>query len=116
MERKGELGVRARLALCDDEDDGRLTHLCLDRSGSLGAQHLDCLEDVHHPLVPHPLQHYAEGDEHACPAHPSTVGYTEVNIYDQCVLSFYLEYQICLIFLNGLLLRMGAFYDVTKDT
>lgn len=55
-------------------------HLCLNGGRSLGAQHLDSLEDVHHALVPHPLQNDAEGDEHTGPAHSGTVGPRGGNI------------------------------------
>lgn len=48
-------------------------HLHLHHGWPLGPQHLHCLEDVHHTLVPHPLQHDAERDEDARPAHASTV-------------------------------------------
>ena len=50
---------------------GGVWYLGLDGGRSLGAQHLDGLEDVHHSLVPHPLQHDAERDEHARSAHAS---------------------------------------------
>lgn len=46
--------------------------LCLNGGRSLSAQHLHCLEDVHHSLVPHPLQDDTEGDEHTRPPHSST--------------------------------------------
>lgn len=48
-------------------------HLHLHHGWPLGPQHLHCLEDVHHTLVPHPLQHDAECNEDARPAHTSTV-------------------------------------------
>lgn len=46
--------------------------LGLDHGGPLGAESADRLEDVHHPLVLHPLQHDGEGDEDAGPADPGT--------------------------------------------
>lgn len=49
-------------------------YLRLYHSWPLGAQRLDRLEEVHHALVPHALQHDAEGDEDASPAHTSTAG------------------------------------------
>ena len=48
-------------------------HLHLHHGWPLGPQHLHCLEDVHHTLVPHPLQHDAERDEDARPAHAGAV-------------------------------------------
>ena len=68
------------------KDNSVGAHLCLNGSRSLGAQHLDGLENVHHPLVPHPLQHDAEGDENTGPPYSSTVGgqmetYLEPDIF-----------------------------------
>lgn len=51
----------------------RHAHFCLNSGWPLGAQHLNGLEDVHHTLVPHPLQYNTEGDEHASPSYSSTV-------------------------------------------
>lgn len=58
-----------------------MAHLCLNCGGSLGTQHLDGLEDVHYALIPHPLQHNTEGDEHSSPSHSSTVGQTGTDIF-----------------------------------
>ena len=43
------------------------THLSLHHGGSLCSQGPHSLEDIHHPLVLHPLQHDAQRDEHAGP-------------------------------------------------
>ncbi len=64
----------------------RKAHLCLNGGGSLGAQHLDSLKDVYHSLVPHPLQHDAEGDEYTSPPYSGTVGgqvgkYSELDVF-----------------------------------
>lgn len=48
-------------------------HLCLNGGRSLGAQHLDSLEDVHHSFIPHPLKHDTEGDEYTSPSYSSAV-------------------------------------------
>ena len=44
-----------------------LTDLCLDHGGSLCPECPHCLEDIHHSLILHPLQHDAQGDEHTRP-------------------------------------------------
>ena len=44
-----------------------LTDLCLDHGGSLCPESPHCLEDIHHSLILHPLQHDAQGDEHTRP-------------------------------------------------
>ena len=44
--------------------------LCLHHGRSLGSQSPHSLEDVHHPLVLHPLQHDGEADEDPGPSHP----------------------------------------------
>ena len=54
-------------------------HLGLHHGWPLRPQHLDRLEDVDHALVPHPLQHDAEGDEDPGPAHPRT----ETHVFDK---------------------------------
>ena len=46
--------------------------LGLHHGGSLGPQGPDGLEHVHHPLVLHPLQHDAQGDEHSRPSNSGT--------------------------------------------
>lgn len=51
-----------------------LPHLRLHHGRPLGPQHLHRLEDVHYAFVPHPLQHDAERDEDAGPAHAGAVG------------------------------------------
>lgn len=50
----------------------RGTHLCLHHGRPLCPQGLHHLEQVHHALVAHPLQHNAECDEHASAPNPST--------------------------------------------
>ena len=50
-----------------------LMYLCLNHGWPLGPQGPDCLEDIHHPLVLHPLQHNAQRDEHACPPNASAI-------------------------------------------
>lgn len=45
------------------------THLRLHHGRSLRPQHFHRLKDVHHALVPHPLQDDAEGDEDSGSAH-----------------------------------------------
>ena len=49
-----------------------LQYLCLHHGWPLRPQHLDGLEDVHHPFVAHPLQHDTESDEDSGPADPRT--------------------------------------------
>ena len=49
-----------------------VAYLCLHHGWSLRAQHLYGLEHVDDSLVPHPLQHDAQCDEHPRPAHAST--------------------------------------------
>ena len=44
-----------------------LTDLCLDHGGSLCPECPHCLEDIHHALILHPLQHDAQGDKHTRP-------------------------------------------------
>ena len=46
--------------------------LRLHHGRSLGPQSPHRLEDVHHPLVLHPLQHDGEADEDPGPSHPGT--------------------------------------------
>ena len=46
--------------------------LGLHHGGSLGPQSPHSLEDVHHPLVLHPLQHDGEADEDPCATNPGT--------------------------------------------
>lgn len=40
-----------------------MSHLCLHHRWSLRSKHFDGLEDVHHALVTHPLQHDTECDK-----------------------------------------------------
>lgn len=49
-----------------------MLHLSLHHGGSLCAQHLDSLEDIHRPFVTHPLQDNAQSDEDTCPPHTGT--------------------------------------------
>lgn len=56
-----------------EELQQQMTYFCLNCGWPLSAQHLDGLEDVHHALVSHPLQHNTEGDEHASPSYSSTI-------------------------------------------
>lgn len=49
-------------------------YLCLHHGRSLCSQHLYCLENIYNPLVAHPFQDDAQGDEHSGPAHASTAG------------------------------------------
>ena len=69
---RGRLRLRGRTR--ENNHNSGNAHLCLNGGWSLGAQHLDSLENVHHALVPHPLQHDAEGDEHTGPSYSSAVG------------------------------------------
>ena len=39
-------------------------------------------KDVDGLLNPHPLQHVVQGDEGACPAHPSTAVHQQVGVAD----------------------------------
>ena len=45
------------------------TYLCLNHGGPLGPEGANRVEDVHHPLVLHPLQHDRQRDEHPRSAH-----------------------------------------------
>ena len=47
-------------------------YLCLHHGGSLSSQRLDGLEEVHHSLVSHPLQHNAQRDENTRPSYTRT--------------------------------------------
>ena len=47
-------------------------YLCLDHECALCPECADSLEEVHHALVLHPLQHDGEADEHSRPPHPGT--------------------------------------------
>lgn len=49
-----------------------VAHLGLHHGWPLGPQHFDRLEDVHHALVAHPLQHDTQRDEDSGPPHTST--------------------------------------------
>lgn len=55
---------------------------------SLGAKSLHRLEEIDHSLVPHPLQHDAEGDEHSGPAHPGTAVYSDWSVLAELLLGF----------------------------
>ena len=57
--------------------------LCLHHGGPLRAERPHGLEDVHHALVLHPLQHDAQGDEHTRPPNASAVnrGYFFASLF-----------------------------------
>ena len=74
-----------------------LMYLCLNHSWPLGPQGPDCLEDIHHPLVLHPLQHNTQRDEHACPPNASAI--KKYIIFKRFFSSQSVENILCL-FLN----------------
>ena len=55
-------------------------YLALDHGWPLSPESPDGLEDIHHSLVPDPLQHDAQGDEDAGPPDASTGGHMEENV------------------------------------
>lgn len=57
-----------------------VAYLCLHHGWSLRAQHLYGLKHVDDSLVPHPLQHDAQCDEHPRPAHTSTEKQAHIKV------------------------------------
>ncbi len=47
-------------------------YLCLHHGRPLCAQGLNCLEQIHHTLISHPLQNNTESDENTCSSYSST--------------------------------------------
>lgn len=48
-------------------------YLSLDHGWSLSAQHFNCLKDVDHSFIFHPLEYDTQSDEDSCPANSGTI-------------------------------------------
>lgn len=62
--------------------------LCLHHGRPLCAQGFNRLEQIHHPLISHPLQDNTESDENTCSSHSSTAVHSDWSILPKLLLGF----------------------------